>query len=44
MQFCIGQLWSMHDKENEDIIRDNLKLDEENLKIIGEKRRMKEEL
>uniref|UniRef100_A0A8I6Z4P7 Uncharacterized protein n=1 Tax=Hordeum vulgare subsp. vulgare TaxID=112509 RepID=A0A8I6Z4P7_HORVV len=44
MQFCIGQLWSMHDKENEDIIRDNLKLGEENFKIVGEKRRMEEEL
>ncbi|KAE8813961.1 cbl-interacting protein kinase 13 [Hordeum vulgare] len=44
MQFCIGQLWSMHDKENEDRIRENLKLGEENFKIIGEKRRMKEEL
>ncbi|KAI4969448.1 hypothetical protein ZWY2020_000362 [Hordeum vulgare] len=44
MQFCIGQLWSMHDKENEDRIRDNLKLGEENFKIVGEKRRMEEEL
>ncbi|KAE8799480.1 cbl-interacting protein kinase 13 [Hordeum vulgare] len=44
MQFCIGQLWRMHDKENEDRIRDNLKLGEENFKIIGEKRRMEEEL
>ncbi|KAE8815042.1 putative disease resistance protein RGA4 [Hordeum vulgare] len=44
MQFCIGQLWSMHDKENEDRIRENLKLGEENLKIIGEKRKMEEEL
>ena len=44
MQFCIGQLWSMHDKENEDRIRDNLKLGEENFKIIGQKRRMEEEL
>uniref|UniRef100_A0A8I6YI61 Uncharacterized protein n=1 Tax=Hordeum vulgare subsp. vulgare TaxID=112509 RepID=A0A8I6YI61_HORVV len=44
MQFCIGQLWSMHDKENEDRIRDNLKLGEENFKIIGEKRRIEEEL
>uniref|UniRef100_A0A8I6YE37 Uncharacterized protein n=1 Tax=Hordeum vulgare subsp. vulgare TaxID=112509 RepID=A0A8I6YE37_HORVV len=37
MQFCIGQLWSMHDKENEDMIRENLKLGEE-------KRKMEEEL
>lgn len=44
MQFCIGQLWSMHDKENEDKIRENLKLGEENFKIIGEKRKMEEEL
>ena len=44
MQFCIGQLWSMHDKENEDRIRENLKLGEENFKIIGEKRKMEEEL
>ncbi|KAE8811261.1 putative disease resistance protein RGA4 [Hordeum vulgare] len=44
MQFCIGQLWSMHDKENEDRSRDNLKLGEENFKIVGEKRRMEEEL
>uniref|UniRef100_A0A8I6Y9M2 GRF-type domain-containing protein n=1 Tax=Hordeum vulgare subsp. vulgare TaxID=112509 RepID=A0A8I6Y9M2_HORVV len=44
MQFCIGQLWSMHDKENKDKIRDNLKLGEENFKIVGEKRRMEEEL
>ncbi|KAE8785992.1 putative CBL-interacting protein kinase 13 [Hordeum vulgare] len=43
MQFCIGQLWSMHDKENEDKIRENLKLGEENFKIIGEKRKMEEE-
>ncbi|KAE8785773.1 putative CBL-interacting protein kinase 13 [Hordeum vulgare] len=34
----------MHDKENEDRIRDNLKLDEENFKLVGEKRRMEEEL
>ncbi|KAE8792112.1 putative CBL-interacting protein kinase 13 [Hordeum vulgare] len=34
----------MHDKENEDIIRDNLKLGEENFKLVGEKRRMEEEL
>ncbi|KAI5013303.1 uncharacterized protein LOC123429910 [Hordeum vulgare subsp. vulgare] len=44
MQFCICQLWSMHDKENEDRIRDNLKLGEEKFKIVGEKRRMEEEL
>ncbi|KAE8778245.1 cbl-interacting protein kinase 13 [Hordeum vulgare] len=44
MQFCIGQLWSMHDKENEDRIRENLKLGEENFKIIGENRKMEEEL
>ncbi|KAE8817182.1 cbl-interacting protein kinase 13 [Hordeum vulgare] len=44
MQFCIGQLWSMHDKENEDRIKQNLKLGEENFKIIGEKRKMEEEL
>uniref|UniRef100_A0A8I6WZG4 GRF-type domain-containing protein n=1 Tax=Hordeum vulgare subsp. vulgare TaxID=112509 RepID=A0A8I6WZG4_HORVV len=44
MQFCIGQLWSMHDKENEDRITDNLKLGEENFKLVGEKRRMEEEL
>ncbi|KAI5015619.1 hypothetical protein ZWY2020_057009 [Hordeum vulgare] len=44
MQFCIGQLWSMHDKENEDKIRENLKLGEENFKIIGKKRKMEEEL
>uniref|UniRef100_A0A8I6WEM9 Uncharacterized protein n=1 Tax=Hordeum vulgare subsp. vulgare TaxID=112509 RepID=A0A8I6WEM9_HORVV len=44
MQFCIGQLWSMHDKENEDMLRDNLKLGEENFKLVGEKRRMEEEL
>uniref|UniRef100_A0A8I6YHJ0 Uncharacterized protein n=1 Tax=Hordeum vulgare subsp. vulgare TaxID=112509 RepID=A0A8I6YHJ0_HORVV len=44
MQFCIGQLWSMHDKENEDRIKENLKLGEENFKIIEEKRKMEEEL
>ncbi|KAE8811210.1 40S ribosomal protein S5-1 [Hordeum vulgare] len=44
MQFCIGQLWSMHDKENEDRIRDNLKLGEFFFKIIEEKRRMEEQL
>ncbi|XP_044958509.1 uncharacterized protein LOC123409713 [Hordeum vulgare subsp. vulgare] len=44
MQFCIGQLWSMHDKENEDRIRDNLKLGEEKFKLVGERRRMEEEL
>ncbi|KAE8786451.1 putative disease resistance protein RGA4 [Hordeum vulgare] len=44
MQFYIGQLWSMHDKENEDKIRDSLKLGEENFKIFGENRRMEEEL
>ncbi|KAE8782640.1 cbl-interacting protein kinase 13 [Hordeum vulgare] len=44
MQFCIGQLWSMHDKENEDKIRENLKLGEENFKIIVEKRKMEEEV
>uniref|UniRef100_A0A8I7B3W8 GRF-type domain-containing protein n=1 Tax=Hordeum vulgare subsp. vulgare TaxID=112509 RepID=A0A8I7B3W8_HORVV len=44
MQFCIGQLWSMHDKENEDRIRENLKFGEEIFKVIGEKRKMEEEL
>ncbi|KAE8807416.1 cbl-interacting protein kinase 13 [Hordeum vulgare] len=44
MHSCIGQLRSMHDKENEDRIRDKLKLGEEYFKIIGEKRRMEEEL
>ncbi|KAE8793688.1 cbl-interacting protein kinase 13 [Hordeum vulgare] len=44
MQFCIGQLWVMNDKENEDKIRDNLKLGEGNFKFVGEKRRMEEEL
>ncbi|KAE8815942.1 putative CBL-interacting protein kinase 13 [Hordeum vulgare] len=44
MQFCIDQLWSMHEKENEDGIRDNLKQGEENFKKVGEKRRMEEEL
>ncbi|KAE8784518.1 putative CBL-interacting protein kinase 13 [Hordeum vulgare] len=34
----------MHDKETEDGIRENLKLGEENFKIIGEKRKMEEEL
>ncbi|KAE8802320.1 putative CBL-interacting protein kinase 13 [Hordeum vulgare] len=34
----------MHDKENEDKIKENLKLGEENFKIIGEKREMGEEL
>ncbi|KAE8781756.1 putative CBL-interacting protein kinase 13 [Hordeum vulgare] len=34
----------MHDKENEDRIRENLKLDKENFKIIGERRKMEEEL
>ncbi|KAE8789098.1 cbl-interacting protein kinase 13 [Hordeum vulgare] len=37
MQFCIGQLWRLHDKENKDRIRKNLKLREE-------KRKMEEEL
>ncbi|KAE8798560.1 cbl-interacting protein kinase 13 [Hordeum vulgare] len=36
MQFCIGQLWSMHDKENEDRIRENLKLRKENRKMEEE--------
>ncbi|KAE8798264.1 cbl-interacting protein kinase 13 [Hordeum vulgare] len=44
MQFCICQLWRMHDKENEDRMRDNLNLGEENFKIVGEKRRMEDEL
>ncbi|KAE8777084.1 putative CBL-interacting protein kinase 13 [Hordeum vulgare] len=34
----------MHDKENEDMLEDNLKLGEENFKLVGEKRRMEEEL
>uniref|UniRef100_A0A8I6YUJ9 GRF-type domain-containing protein n=1 Tax=Hordeum vulgare subsp. vulgare TaxID=112509 RepID=A0A8I6YUJ9_HORVV len=38
MQFCIGQLWSMHDKENDDRIRENLKLGEENRKMGEELR------
>uniref|UniRef100_A0A8I6Y3F8 Uncharacterized protein n=1 Tax=Hordeum vulgare subsp. vulgare TaxID=112509 RepID=A0A8I6Y3F8_HORVV len=38
MQFCIGQLWSMHDKENDDKIRENLKL------LGEEKRKMEEEV
>uniref|UniRef100_A0A8I6WVK6 GRF-type domain-containing protein n=1 Tax=Hordeum vulgare subsp. vulgare TaxID=112509 RepID=A0A8I6WVK6_HORVV len=38
MQFCIGQLWSMHDKENDDKIRENLKL------LGEEKSKMEEEL
>ncbi|KAE8816681.1 putative disease resistance protein RGA4 [Hordeum vulgare] len=44
MQFCIAELWSMYDKENEDRIGDNLKLGEENFRVIGEKRKMEEEL
>ncbi|KAE8815811.1 cbl-interacting protein kinase 13 [Hordeum vulgare] len=44
MQFCMGQLWSMYGKENEDIIRENLNLGEEKFKIIEEKRKMEEEL
>uniref|UniRef100_A0A8I6YEG1 Uncharacterized protein n=1 Tax=Hordeum vulgare subsp. vulgare TaxID=112509 RepID=A0A8I6YEG1_HORVV len=38
MQFWIGQLWSMHDKENDDKIRENMKL------LGEEKRKMEEEL
>ncbi|KAE8813926.1 putative disease resistance protein RGA4 [Hordeum vulgare] len=44
MQFCIAELWSMYDKEKVDRIRDNLKLGEENFRVIGEKRKMEEEL
>ncbi|KAE8795196.1 cbl-interacting protein kinase 13 [Hordeum vulgare] len=38
MQFCIGQLWGMHDKENDDRIKEHLKL------LGKEKRKMEEEL
>ncbi|KAE8815376.1 putative disease resistance protein RGA4 [Hordeum vulgare] len=44
MQFCIAELWSMYDKENEDRLRDNVKLGEENFRVIGEKRKMEEQL
>ncbi|KAE8775580.1 putative CBL-interacting protein kinase 13 [Hordeum vulgare] len=44
MQFCIAELWSMYDKENEDGIRDNLKIGEENFRVIAEKRKMEEEI
>ncbi|KAE8786783.1 cbl-interacting protein kinase 13 [Hordeum vulgare] len=44
MQFCVAKLWSMYDKGNEDRIKDNLKLGEENFRVIGEKRKMEEEL
>ncbi|KAE8795654.1 putative CBL-interacting protein kinase 13 [Hordeum vulgare] len=42
-QFCIAKLWSVYDKENEEI-RDNLKLGEEKFRVIGEKRKMEEQL
>ncbi|KAE8805697.1 cbl-interacting protein kinase 13 [Hordeum vulgare] len=38
MQFCIGKLWSMHDKENGDRIKEHPKL------LGEEKRKMEEEL
>ncbi|KAE8811096.1 cbl-interacting protein kinase 13 [Hordeum vulgare] len=44
MQFCIAELWSMYDKESKDMLRDNVKLGEENFKVIEEKRKMEEEL
>ena len=42
MQFCIAELWNMYDKENKDKITHNLKLGEENFRVIEEKRKMEE--
>ena len=44
MQFCLTELWSMYDKENKDRLRDNVQLAEHNYKVVGEKRKMEEEL
>ncbi|KAE8793948.1 putative CBL-interacting protein kinase 13 [Hordeum vulgare] len=44
MQFCIKESWSMYDKESEDRLRDNVKNAESNYKVIGEKRKMEEDL
>ena len=39
-KFCLRELWSMYDEK----LRQNVKNAEENLKLIGEKRRTEEEL
>ncbi|KAM3214499.1 hypothetical protein ACQJBY_066779 [Aegilops geniculata] len=44
LQFCLTELWSMYDKENKDRLRDNVQLAEHNYKVVGEKRKMEEEL
>ena len=44
MMFCLTELWGMYDKEINDRVRDNVQLGDQNYKLVGEKRKMEEEL
>ena len=44
MQFTLTELWSMYDKDINDRLKENVELGERNFKLVGEKRKMEEDL
>ena len=44
MQFSLTELWSMYDKDIKDRHTENVELAERNFKLVGEKRKMEEDL
>ncbi|XBH77252.1 hypothetical protein VPH35_103757 [Triticum aestivum] len=44
MQFTLTELWSMYNKEINDRLKQNVELGERNFKLVGEKRKMEEDL
>ena len=44
MQFTLTELWSMYNKEIDDRLKQNVELGERNFKLVGEKRKMEEDL
>ncbi|KAM3206802.1 hypothetical protein ACQJBY_062147 [Aegilops geniculata] len=44
MQFTLTELWSMYDKDIKDRLKENVELAERNFKLVGEKRKMEEDL
>ncbi|XBI35550.1 hypothetical protein VPH35_121217 [Triticum aestivum] len=44
MQFTLIELWSMYNKEIDDRLKQNVELGERNFKLVGEKRKMEEDL
>ncbi|XBI62956.1 hypothetical protein VPH35_043464 [Triticum aestivum] len=44
MQFTLTELWIMYNKEIDDRLKENVELGERNYKLVGEKRKMEEDL